>query len=91
VVGVEGEEESERKVEQTAALLVETVDRFLQGPLNLVAETAREDLLSLRQHLEETLDVLAQTEGRRELTDGELAYQHAFGTLLEVLLLDDTK
>jgi hypothetical protein len=87
VVGEEEEEASEQKVERTAALLRETVERLLGGyPPDLVAEAARENLFNLRPHLEEALEALAQTELRRELTDGELACRRAFRTLL-----DDTK
>jgi hypothetical protein len=89
VVGeVEEEEEaSERKVEHTAALLRETVERLLRDyPPDLVAEAAREDLLNLRPRLEGALDALAQTERRRELTDRELACRRAFR-----MLSDNTK
>jgi hypothetical protein len=75
--------EAEQTVEQTDALLQDTVERlFRRCPTHLVGAAAREYLLELRPHLKDALDALADIEQDRDLTDEELARRRAFKILL---------
>jgi hypothetical protein len=74
----------ERRVEETDALVRETVKRLSRsGDPEVLGASAREDLLGLRPHLEEALAALADLERRRGLTDEELARRRAFRMLLQ--------
>ncbi len=73
----------EQRVERTDALLRDTVERLSRRcPAHLVGVTASEDLLGLRPHLEDALVALEDIEGRRDLSDEELALRRAFKILL---------
>jgi hypothetical protein len=75
--------EPERKVEETDALLRETVQRLSRRcPPHLLEAAAHDDLVYLRPHLEEALAALVDIERRRSLTDEEVARQRAFKLLL---------
>jgi hypothetical protein len=77
--------EPERKVEAADALIRDTVEHLTRRcPAHLVGAAAREDLLELKPHLEDALAALAEIEGRRDLTDEELARRRAFKMLLAV-------
>jgi hypothetical protein len=77
--------ESERKVEETDALLQETVGRLSRNcPPHLLCEAAREELLELTPHLLEALGALADLQGRRSLTEEEHARRRAFRMVLQV-------
>jgi hypothetical protein len=77
--------ESERKVEETDALLQETVGRLSRNCLpHLLCEAAREELLELTPHLLEALDALADLEVRRGLSDEEYARRREFSSLLQL-------
>jgi hypothetical protein len=70
-------------VEQTEALVAETLLHLLRNcPPDLLAEAAREDLLSLEPHLLMALEVLEDIEQRRSLTDEELSRRHSLKMLL---------
>ena len=76
--------ESERKVEETDALLQETVGRLSRNcPPHLLCDAAREELLELTPHLQEALGALADLQGRRSLTEEEDARRRAFRMLLQ--------
>ena len=75
--------EQERRVEEAAALLVETLDSLQHCPPDRMEAAAREALTDLRSHLEEALETLEDIERERELTDRERDFQHAFRMLLE--------
>jgi hypothetical protein len=78
--------EPERRVQQTDELLRETVKRLSRGyPPEMIVASAREDLLGLRPRLEEALAALEEIEGRRDLTDEELARRRAFRMLLQTM------
>jgi hypothetical protein len=71
-------------VEATEALIVETVKLLSQRsyPPEILAEAAREDLLALKPHLKEALEVLEDIQRCRSLTDKEFTQHHAFKMLL---------
>jgi hypothetical protein len=75
--------EQEQRIEETAALLVETVDSLQQCPPDRMEAAAREALIDLRSHLEGALEALEDIERDRDLTDRERDFQHAFRMLLE--------
>jgi hypothetical protein len=78
----EGLSEPERTVEQTDALLCETVERLSRHyPIHLVGAAACEDLQAMRPHLIEALEALADIERRRDLTDKEQDLRSAFRML----------
>lgn len=78
-----GPNEPEQTVQETEALLRETLERLTRRcPPHLVGEAARDDLLDLKPHLEEALASLEDIEGRRSLTDEELSRRRAFKMLL---------
>jgi hypothetical protein len=80
---IESRSKLEQRVEETSALLQNTIERLTRGcPAHLIGEAAREDLLELAPRLEEALGALADIERRRDLTDEELALRHAFKMLL---------
>jgi hypothetical protein len=86
---IESRSKPEQRVEATDALLQDTVERLSRRcPPHLVRVAARENLLELRPHLKDALVALADIEGRRNLTDEELALRRAFKTVLlaEMLL-----
>ncbi len=74
--------EPEQRVEQTDALLQDTVEHLSRCPIHLLGMAAREALMNLRPHLKDALDALEDIEGRRTLTDEELARRRAFKMLL---------
>lgn len=79
----ESQTKPEQRVEATDVLLQDSVERLSRGcPTHLVGVAAREDLLELRPHLKDALDALADIEGRRNLSDEELARRRAFKMLL---------
>jgi hypothetical protein len=79
---------SERSVEEADALLQETVELLSRRcPPHLLEAAAHDDLLYLRPHLQEALAAIADIEGRRALTDEELARRRAFKMLLADILL----
>jgi hypothetical protein len=81
---VGGEEaEQQRRVEEAAALLVETLDSLRRRPSDQMGTAAREALLDLRPHVEAALETLETVEERRALTERERDLQHAFKMLLE--------
>jgi hypothetical protein len=75
----------ERAVVTTGELVQQRIVRLarLCTP-PLLGEAAREELQQLRPSLQEALGALEDIEGRRGLTDEELAKRHAFTTLLTV-------
>jgi hypothetical protein len=78
----------ERRVEQTDALLQETVELLSRGcPAHLLEAAAHDDLVYLRPHLEEALAALEDIEGRRSLAEEELARRRAFKMLLAATYL----
>jgi hypothetical protein len=82
---LESPSKPEHRVEQTDALIRDTVEHLTRRcPAHLVGAAAREDLLELKPHLEDALAALADIERRRELTDEELARRRAFKMLLAV-------
>jgi hypothetical protein len=75
--------EPERRVEETDALLQQSVERLSRNcPPHLVCEAAREELLNLTPPVLEALDALADIEVQRSLTEEEYARQRAFRMLL---------
>jgi hypothetical protein len=85
--------EPERRVEETDVLLREMVMCLSRDcPPHLLCDAAREELLKLTPHLQEALEALRDLEGRRGLTDRELAWQRAFRMLLDTsrMVLDAT-
>jgi hypothetical protein len=81
-------EECERKIDETDALLRQTVEHLsTRYSPHLVGQAARDKLLDLSSHLQEALGSLADIEGRRNLTDEELARRRAFKMLLAAALL----
>ena len=79
----ESQTKPEQRIEATEALLQETVEHLTRRcPAHLVGVAAREDLLELRPHLKDALVALADIEGRRNLTDEELARRRAFKMVL---------
>jgi hypothetical protein len=80
---VGGEEvEKQQRVEEAAALLVETLDDLRRRPSDQMGPAAREALLDLRPHVEAALETLETVEERRALTDRERDLRHAFKMLL---------
>ena len=78
-----GEEaEQQRRVEEAAALLVETLDNLRRRPSDQMGAAARVALLDLRPHVEAALETLESVEERRALTDRERELQRAFKMLL---------
>ncbi len=72
----------ERTVEMTGELVQQRVVRLARCySLPMLREVAREELQQLRPSLQEALGALEDIEGRRGLTDEELAKRHAFKTL----------
>jgi hypothetical protein len=71
-------------VEDAQARIVESVVRLTREcPPGILPEKAREELLALRPHLREALEVLEDLEGgTRSLTDQECSQRHAFQMLL---------
>jgi hypothetical protein len=70
-------------VEHNDALVRRTVLGHSRScPPHLFRETARGELLELRPHLQGALEELARIEGRRGLTNQELALRRAFRMLL---------
>ena len=79
----EGQEEMERRVKETNALLQATVERLARNcPPELIGEAARDGLLNLKPHLEEALSTLENIERLRSLTVEEIAQRSAFRTVL---------
>ena len=77
--------EPERRVEETDALLRETVVRLARNcPRHLLCDAAREELLELTPHLLEAFGALADLQGRRSLTEEEHARRRAFRMVLQV-------
>jgi hypothetical protein len=75
--------EPERRVEETDALLQQSVERLSRNcPPHLVCEAAREELLNLTPHVLEALDALTDIEVQRSLTEEEYARRRAFRMLL---------
>jgi hypothetical protein len=75
----------ERAVETTGEFVQQRVVRLARCyPLPLLGEAAREELQQLRPSVQEALGALEEIEGRRGLTDEELAKRHAFMSLLTV-------
>jgi hypothetical protein len=84
----EDSSEPERKVDEAASLLRETVEHLSRRcPSYLLGAAAYEGLTDLRPHLEEALAALEDIEGRRRLTDEELARRRAFKMLLAATYL----
>lgn len=78
----------EQRVEQAEALVQETVERLSRHcPPHLLEAAAHDDLIYLRPHLEEALAAIVDIEGRRTLTEEELARRRAFKMLLAASLL----
>ena len=81
------EQDLERVAEVTTTLVQQRAGRLARCcPPPLLGESAREELLQLRPRLEEALGALEDLEGRRGLSDQELAWRRAFKTLLTVRL-----
>jgi hypothetical protein len=79
------EQDLERMVEETNTLVQKRVARLARCcPVPLLGESAREELLQLSPRLEEALGAFRELEGRRGLSDKELAWRRAFKTLLTV-------
>jgi hypothetical protein len=75
--------EPQRRIEQTNALLQQTVELLSRRcPPHLLEAAAHDDLLYLRPHLQEALAALEDIEGRRSLTEEELSRRRAFKMLL---------
>lgn len=75
--------EPERRVEETDALIRQTVAILSRNcPPHLVCEVARENLLNLTPHLIEALDAVENIERQRSLTEQEHARRRAFRMLL---------
>lgn len=75
--------EPEQTVQETDALLQETVERLSRRcPPHLVGEAARDDLQDLKPRLQEALASLEDIEGHRSLTEEELSRRRAFKMLL---------
>ena len=80
--------EPERRVEEADALLQQTVELLSRRcPPHLLEAAAHDDLVYLRPHLQEALGAIADIEGRRDLTEEELARRRAFKILLAESLL----
>jgi hypothetical protein len=80
---IESRSKPEHRVEQTVALLRDTIEHLSRRcPAHQVGEAAREDLLELRPHLQDALGALADIERHRSLTDEELARRRAFKMVL---------
>ena len=72
-----------RVVEHSDALVRRTVLGLSRLPVEHILEgAAREEMRGLKPHLEEALEALEEIEGRRGLTDQELALRRAFKLLL---------
>jgi hypothetical protein len=71
-------------VEDAQARIVESVVRLSRECRpEILPGKAREELLALRPHLQEALEILEDLEGRtRSLTDQECSQRHAFQMLL---------
>jgi hypothetical protein len=70
-------------VEHSDALVRRTVLGLSRLPVKRLLEgAARDELRGLKPHLEEALEALEEIEGRRGLTDQELARRRAFRMLL---------
>jgi hypothetical protein len=86
----ERSDDPERRVEQTDALLQETVELLSRGcPADLLEAAAYDDLVYLRPHLQGALAALEDIEGRRSLAEEELARRRAFKMLLAVMRQED--
>jgi hypothetical protein len=82
--------EPERKVEETDALLRETVQRLSQRcPPHVLEAAAHDDLVFLWPHLEEAIAALVDIERQRSLTDEEVARRRAFKLLLAATRYSD--
>lgn len=76
-------QESERRIEEADKLVRQTLLLLSRDyPPHLVGQTARDELLDMRPHLQEALEALGDIEGRRDLTEEEMARRHAFRMLL---------
>jgi len=70
-------------VEHSDALVRRTILGLSRLPAEHILEgAAREEMRGLKPHLEEALEALEEIEGRRGLTDQELALRRAFKLLL---------
>jgi hypothetical protein len=75
--------EATRVVEHSDALVRRTILGLSRLPAEHILEVAaREEMRGLKPHLEEALEALEEIEGRRGLTDQELALRRAFKLLL---------
>jgi hypothetical protein len=75
--------EATRVVEHSDALVRRTILGLSRLPAEHILEgAAREEMRGLKPHLEEALEALEEIEGRRGLTDQELALRRAFKLLL---------
>ena len=73
----------ERKVEAADVLLQQTIKRLAREyPPPLLGAAAQKSMEELKPHVEEALEALGEIEGRRELTEEELARRNAFKMLL---------
>jgi hypothetical protein len=73
----------ERKVEVTNVLLQQTIKHLAREyPPPLLGAAARKSMEDLKPHIEEALEALGEIEGRRDLTEEELARRNAFKMLL---------
>jgi hypothetical protein len=87
-VHTNSERRSERSVEAADALLQQTVELLSRRcPPYMLEVAAHDDLVYVRPHLEEALAAIVDIEGRRDLTDEELARRRAFKMLLADSLL----
>lgn len=86
VLEINSEERTEVEraaVEAAETLVVETVKLLSRGcPPDLIGEAARQDLLTLKPHLQKALEALEDIQHRRSLTNKELTQQYAFKMLL---------
>jgi hypothetical protein len=81
-------QKSERKIEEADTLVRQTLMLLSRGyPPHLVGQAAHDALLDMRPHLQEALESLADVEGRRNLTEEEMARRHAFKMLLATTLI----
>jgi hypothetical protein len=79
----ESQSEPEQIVEETDALVQQTLKRVLVGcPEDLLGVESRDGLRHLRPRLQEALRALEDIEACRSLTDKELLHKRVFKILL---------